>query len=90
MGPYCKFCGHRCFVHDPRRAGYLLATCTKGQEHSRAELGYDYDQARAAAPDELTDQERELLDLADDVGEAVPADPDAVRDRDIADRMGVL
>lgn len=47
MGPYCNYCDQRCFVPDPKRSGYLLATCTKGMEHDRAVLGYDYTAARA-------------------------------------------
>lgn len=43
MGPYCKFCGRRCFVHFPVDAppealaawppgSWILATCPSGQE----------------------------------------------------------
>ena len=31
MGPYCEYCGHRCFVPDVRRVGWLKATCGKGR-----------------------------------------------------------
>jgi hypothetical protein len=44
MGPYCAYCDHRCFVNNPRKAGYLLATCLKGQALDEAVLGYCYDE----------------------------------------------
>lgn len=59
-GAYCKFCNRRCFVY--RRvivggelvwAGHL-ATCVRGKEHDRAQLGQDADTAHnplAAATD---------------------------------------
>lgn len=49
-GAYCKFCGHRCFVHrvipDGPRGGWSghLATCAAGKEHDRRSTGgYDAD-----------------------------------------------
>lgn len=42
MGPYCKFCDHRCFVTDTKRPG-LLATCAAGKAHDLAKLGYCYE-----------------------------------------------
>lgn len=49
MGPYCQYCDMRCFVHDPKRSGYILATCARGKDNDRAELGYDIDEARLAS-----------------------------------------
>lgn len=52
MGPYCKFCDRRCFVHItydwPKkiRQSYgrygLAATCAKGQVFEKQRLGYCY------------------------------------------------
>ncbi|WP_196812189.1 hypothetical protein [Nocardia sp. CNY236] len=47
MGPYCQYCALRCFVPDPKRPGYILATCAKGMDNDRDQIGYDIDQARA-------------------------------------------
>ncbi|AGK87733.1 Lsr2-like DNA bridging protein [Mycobacterium phage Phrux] len=48
MGPYCKFCDHRCFV--PRQVivggtviwDGIMATCAKGAEFDRDRLGVDF------------------------------------------------
>ncbi|WP_378735466.1 hypothetical protein [Nocardia brasiliensis] len=37
----------RCFVPDPKRSGWLLATCAEGKANDRHNAGYDIDQARA-------------------------------------------
>jgi hypothetical protein len=44
MGPYCQYCGHRCFVERrvPDSDVTILATCPEGTAHDRAVLGYDY------------------------------------------------
>lgn len=49
MGPYCKYCDQRCFIPNPKQGQQvtILATCARGMERDRAELGYDIDQARA-------------------------------------------
>lgn len=46
-GPYCQFCGRRCFVYrqvivsgEVIWSGHM-ATCMKGREHDRAKLGTD-------------------------------------------------
>ncbi len=59
MGPYCKFCGQRCFVpitvawpaHIVRAYGRnsIAATCPKGQRFEKEKLGYCYDDAFAKA-----------------------------------------
>jgi hypothetical protein len=45
VGPYCKFCGHRCFVYrvlpDRSWSGHL-ATCPAGAEYDRGQLGCDH------------------------------------------------
>jgi hypothetical protein len=59
MGPYCKFCGQRCFVHFPTEtpdmaiASYrpgvtIIATCPAGQAFERQETGWCYDMIHAA------------------------------------------
>lgn len=53
MGPYCRYCDHRCFVHDPSGGPLILATCARGMEHDRAMLGYDHKMARAKRAEEL-------------------------------------
>lgn len=53
MGPYCNFCGHRCFVHRVMPADstwrpgepVILATCPAGKAASRDLSGYDADTA---------------------------------------------
>jgi DNA-directed RNA polymerase subunit RPC12/RpoP len=44
MGPYCDYCGHRCFVERrvPGSDVTILATCERGAAHERAALGYDH------------------------------------------------
>ena len=52
MGPYCKFCDRRCFVHITEqvpqhiRVAYLpysiMATCPQGQEYEKRKIGYCY------------------------------------------------
>lgn len=61
MGPYCRYCDHRCFVerilpadaHDARGkpspyAGmtFNMATCVRGMEQDRRATGYDHTTAR--------------------------------------------
>lgn len=61
MGPYCKFCGNRCFVHRVMPADstwrpgepVILATCPRGKASSRDLSGYDAD--TAINPDERPD-----------------------------------
>lgn len=52
MGPYCKFCGTRCFVHLPTATpehviqAYgtvtIAATCAKGQQLEKSLVGFCY------------------------------------------------
>lgn len=52
MGPYCKFCGRRCFVPityewpEHIRAAYgtstIAATCLRGQEFEQEKIGVSY------------------------------------------------
>lgn len=45
MGPYCQFCGRRCFLvrRLPHQAGdTLMATCQDGMDHDRTVTGYDH------------------------------------------------
>lgn len=46
MGPYCDFCGNRCFVErvypkDSQWKSTFMATCSKGMEHDQEKTGYD-------------------------------------------------
>ncbi|POX90187.1 hypothetical protein C3473_24695 [Mycobacterium kansasii] len=51
MGPYCKFCAHRCFV--PRQVVVgdeviwdgIMATCANGAAFDRERLGVDFSTA---------------------------------------------
>jgi hypothetical protein len=51
-GAYCQYCDHRCFVYRQVIVGGEtvwsghMATCPKGREHDRKELGVDCDGAR--------------------------------------------
>ena len=61
MGPYCKFCRGRCFVHMDRwpehiRQAYgypnkatIAATCRPGQRAERELTGYSYDDVKGQA-----------------------------------------
>lgn len=44
MGPYCQYCGRRCFVPRIVPDSYvtILATCSKGMEHDLKMLGVTY------------------------------------------------
>jgi hypothetical protein len=52
MGPYCKFCGTRCFCYFPKGTpehilkaygtSTIIATCLAGQEFERQKVGYCY------------------------------------------------
>lgn len=58
MGPYCNFCGSRCFVHMPMDApkeavkaygsSTILATCPSGQALEKRETGWCYADILAA------------------------------------------
>jgi len=64
MGPYCKFCGMRCFVPFPQwtpehiikayrayRPGVsIIATCKCGQEFEKKQTGYCYDNIKKMKP----------------------------------------
>lgn len=45
MGPYCRYCDHRCFVYrvlpDNSWSG-LMATCHFGMEHDRERTDHDH------------------------------------------------
>ncbi len=54
MGPYCKFCKHRCFTFIPMDTPRdildvystgvtIIATCPEGQRFEKKKLGYCYD-----------------------------------------------
>jgi hypothetical protein len=53
MGPYCKFCGTRCFCHFPQETpehilkaygtSTIIATCPAGQAFEKQKVGYCYD-----------------------------------------------
>jgi hypothetical protein len=64
MGPYCKFCNHRCFTHMPEETpehiveAYrtfmggsvpIIATCPAGQQFEKQRIGYCYDDILAPA-----------------------------------------
>ena len=61
IGPYCKFCGRRCFVCLPRRIpdrilkAYgnttIIATCRLGQEFEREKVGFCYDDIKEIIED---------------------------------------
>ena len=75
MGPYCNFCQRRCFVmirdDDPiglrqaylRRGINLLATCQRGIEHDKQQVGWSLE-------DRI-----EAYQRAGAVGQARPAEP---------------
>jgi len=54
MGPYCKFCGTRCFCYFPNEtpqyildaygSSTIIATCRAGQNFEKGKVGYCYDE----------------------------------------------
>ncbi len=52
MGPYCKFCNNRCFVHFPENTPQeildaykhidIIATCPGGQKFEKEKTGFCY------------------------------------------------
>ena len=59
MGPYCKFCGQRCFTYFPAGTpdhmlkAYspnvtIIATCPAGQAFEKEKIGYCYDDIKNA------------------------------------------
>lgn len=50
MGPYCKFCDQRCFVHIPMGTpenilkaygtSTIVATCKAGQQYEKNKVGF--------------------------------------------------
>jgi hypothetical protein len=52
VGPYCRFCGRRCFVYrvlaDGR--GMLLATCAEGMDWDRQQCGQAHTTATNPIP----------------------------------------
>jgi len=55
MGPYCKFCDQRCFMHhdyaDPNGKYWILATCPEGQRYDKDKLGYCWGEVKPKAED---------------------------------------
>lgn len=54
MGPYCKFCGQRCFIYIPTNTprhildayfgrATIIATCPAGKAYEKAKIGYCLD-----------------------------------------------
>lgn len=66
MGPYCKFCGQRCFVPRVLRDGrsMILATCYSGMKHDRVKVGQDH----TTALNPVTEQ-AEVERLASEIAE---------------------
>lgn len=58
MGPYCNFCGTRCFAYLPENTpahilraygtSTIIATCPGGQKFEREKIGYCYDDIQKA------------------------------------------
>lgn len=58
MGPYCNFCGTRCFCFFPNDTpahilkaygtSNIIATCSRGQQFEKKKVGYCYDDIQAA------------------------------------------
>lgn len=64
MGPYCNFCGQRCFVHFPEETpdyvlkaygtSAIIATCQGGQTFERRMVGFCYDDIQSIIGAERT------------------------------------
>lgn len=58
MGPYCNFCGNRCFTFFPQKTpdyilkaygtSTIIATCQRGQQFEKEKIGYCYDDIQEA------------------------------------------
>jgi len=64
MGPYCRFCDQRCFVHMPMETpahivkaygnSTIIATCRAGQAFEKEQVGYCYEDIQMAIAEEKT------------------------------------
>jgi hypothetical protein len=72
MGPYCKFCDHRCFVPFPEKtpqaildaygSSSIVATCARGQAFERDKVGYCFgDILRALAQEKEVESDAAAL-----------------------------
>jgi hypothetical protein len=60
MGPYCNYCGTRCFVPMPTNTplrvlnaydtSSIVATCSGGQAFEKDLIGYCYDEIQKMLP----------------------------------------
>ena len=66
MGPYCNFCGRRCFLVRVLADGrtMMLATCATGMKHDRQAVGQDH----TTALNPVTEQDA-VQQLADELAE---------------------
>lgn len=63
MGPYCNFCGKRCFCHFPQDTPHyilkaygratIVASCPKGQALEKQEVGFCLEDIKLIALDDL-------------------------------------
>lgn len=68
MGPYCNFCARRCFVLRVLQDGrsMLLATCARGMEHDRSQVGEDHTTALNPVTDQVAAVSRAIVTTLND------------------------
>lgn len=80
MGPYCRFCDNRCFVHIPQGTpnhilkaygkNTIIATCAQGQEFEKKKIGYCYDDIIAEIAKRVVDPVENWKNLREGVTNA--------------------
>lgn len=78
MGPYCKFCGNRCFAYVPSNTpdhiqrAYMpfsiVATCREGQEFEKKKIGFCWDDIQESIKCDFIHKEMEKEALEGEVG----------------------
>ena len=72
MGPYCRYCNHRCFTHITNEwpehivRAYgpyeIVATCPKGQAFEKETIGFSYSDFLAHRAKECADARNRITD----------------------------
>ena len=72
MGPYCRFCNQRCFVHFPNATpqnildaygtSNIIATCSQGQAFEKKKVGFCYDDINRAITDAEAAQSKRQIE----------------------------
>ena len=91
MGPYCKFCNNRCFVHFPLNIPERVLEVYQehAKEKARVEIIATCKQGQAFEKERIgvcyDDIQTAILEDADEAHEASQPDPDQKRDRQLSE-----